>query len=119
MKAMRILVVEDEPHIRHIVERVLAPRGHHVISASSVFEAMALLLDFPAPPDIALLDLGLPGMGGLAYAEQLQREFPSIRVVFMTGSVDDAQLGQAEQRGALLIKPFTFPSLIELINSAI
>jgi DNA-binding response OmpR family regulator len=116
---MRILVVEDEPQIRHIVERVLTPRGHHVLSAPSVFDAMALLLDFPAPPDVALLDLGLPGMGGFAYAEQLQQAFPSIRLVFMTGLVDEAHLTQAEQKGALLMKPFAFASLIERIDSAI
>lgn len=114
--AMRVLVVDDEPPIRHLVDRLLTRRGHDVLTAPSVFEAMALLLDFPAPLDLALLDVRLPGMAGLAYADQLERAHPAIRLVFMTGSVDEAELVAAETRGSLILKPFGVRDLIAAVE---
>ena len=86
---MRLLVVEDEAAVRHVIDRVLTGHGHHVVAAPSAIEATALLLDFPEPPDVALLDLVLPGMSGLDYAERLAWQFPMIRLVFMTAGSRD------------------------------
>jgi two-component system cell cycle sensor histidine kinase/response regulator CckA len=102
-----VLVVENEPAVRHVIDIALTRAGHDVLAAGSVFEAIALLLDFPAPPDVALLDLVMPGMGGLAYAEQLRRHFPRIRLVFITGWLDHPDVDHAAQMGLMLFKPFT------------
>ena len=114
---MRVLVVEDEPAVRHLIDRLLTGRGHHVLTAPTAAEATALLYDFPGALDVALLDLILPGMSGLTYAEQLERMFPGVRVVIMTGWMDGAQLGAAEARGPLLWKPFSRESLISATES--
>ena len=79
---------------------------------------MALLLDFPARPDIALVDLVLPGMGGMAYAEQLEHVFPAVRIILMTGFIDAADIAAAEARGPLLLKPFVPDTLFAIIEAA-
>jgi DNA-binding response OmpR family regulator len=113
---MRVLVVEDEPSVRHVVDRILTPRGYDVILASTAYAAAAILLDFPAPPDVALLDLVLPGKDGLVYATELQGQFPKIRFVFMTGWINSHLSVAAEAYGPLLAKPFTPEALLEAIG---
>jgi CheY-like chemotaxis protein len=103
---MRVLVVENEPAVRHVIDIALTRAGHHVVAAPSVFDAMALLLDFAHTPDVALLDLIMPGMGGLAYAEMLRRQHPAIRLVFMTGWQEHPDVDAAAQIGTILFKPF-------------
>lgn len=73
-------------------------------------------MEFPDPPDVGLLDLILPGMNGLAYAEQLSRQYPRIRFVFMTGWADAPHIPEAEARGSLLMKPFTIQTLLAAIG---
>ncbi len=114
---MRVLVVEDEPSIRLLIDRVLTPRGHHVLTASSAGEAMALLLDFPTAPDVAVLDLVLPGMGGLTYSERLRDQFPGIRLIFMAGWTDGAPVEAALAHGPVVRKPFTPGELRTVVES--
>ncbi len=113
---MRILVVEDETAVRHGIDRILTARGHHVLTAPSVFDAMALLLDFPDPPDLALLGLSLPGMAALAYADRLQEQFPAIRLAFITARIDGFQAAEAKTRGLILLKPLTPQTLYDIIG---
>lgn len=117
MPPLRILIVEDDPVVRHFVDAVLTRRGHNVLVAPSAFEAEALLLDFPDPPDVALLDVMLPGMTGPAYGDRLVRRFPAIRLVFMTGWPDRPEWAQAETRGVLLVKPFGVTALLAAIGA--
>jgi DNA-binding response OmpR family regulator len=113
---MRVLVVEDEPAVRHVIDRMLTSRGHHVLTAASVAEANALLLDFPNVPDLALLDVVLPGMSGMAYAQLLRKQFAAIRIVFMTGYLESAKITAAALGGPLLLKPFSAVSLLEAVE---
>ena len=116
-RAMRLLVVEDDAAIRHLVDRSLTARGHNVLAATNATEMTALLLDFPDAPDLALLDIMLPGMSGLEFASQIKRQFPKIRLAFMTGWFDSHKVAEAECRGRLLIKPFSLSQLLEVIES--
>lgn len=111
---MRVLVIEGEPAVRHLADRVLTARGHFVLRAPSMFEAVALTLDFPEPIDLALLDVLTPGMGGLAYAEYLKRQFPALRVVFMVARDDRAKVPPT---ATLLFKPFTREALISIAEA--
>lgn len=111
-----MLVVEDEPAVRHIIDRLLTASGHHVIAAPDVFTAMALVLDYQWKLDVALLDLSLPGMGGLAYADHFSRQFPDSRIVFMTGHVEETKIAEAERRAPVLLKPFESQQLFKAIE---
>jgi CheY-like chemotaxis protein len=113
---VRVLVVEDEAAVRHLIDRVLTRRGHHVLMAERPELADAILLDFQAAPDVAVLDVILPGKSGVTYATELEQQFPAIRVVFITGWHHGPFVEDAKARGTLLTKPFTPADLLDLIG---
>jgi len=114
---LRVLVVEDEPAVRHLLDRLLTRRGHHVITAPSAVEAAAMILDYGVAIDIALVDVALPGISGLEFAGGLHRDFPSARIVMMTGWLDNDQLAVAQARGPVLLKPFRPEALFTIVES--
>jgi CheY-like chemotaxis protein len=111
---VRILVVEDESAIRHLIDRLLTPRGHHVLTAEAPAHAAALLLDFPDPLDLALLDISLPGMSGIEYSAHLRSQFPALRLVFITGWPDE--IPEATIYGTVLRKPFMPIDLVTTVE---
>lgn len=113
----RVLVVEDDAAVRVLVERLLCGAGYSVQTAPDARQAAAYILyDLPQTPDIALLDIVLPGINGLEYADDLRHRFPSIRIVFMTGWQENLrQQDDARHRGVLLLKPFDRQSLLSAL----
>jgi FixJ family two-component response regulator len=79
-------------------------------------QACALLLDFPEPPHVALIDLILPNILGVAFAERLLGRYPHVRLVFMTGWLDHPQVEAARTRGAVLPKPFNLADLVAAVG---
>lgn len=75
-----VLVVEDDPGVREFVITVLARQGYRVVAAASGEEAAELLHGEQA--QLAVLDVGLPGMDGFEVAERLARDVP---VIIVTG----------------------------------
>jgi DNA-binding response OmpR family regulator len=78
--ASPVLVVEDDPGVREFVVSVLVRQGYRVVAAASGEEAAKLLDGERA--QLAVLDVGLPGMDGFAVAEQLA---PGVPVIIVTG----------------------------------
>ena len=117
---LRILIVEDDPSVRLMLEVVLSRHGYWVQTAPSARDATAMLLyDFPVVPDLAVLDIRLPGISGIEYGEDLRRHFPSIRLVFMTGWGEQRDERQAARAlGPLLVKPFHSADLLEIVRAA-
>jgi two-component system cell cycle sensor histidine kinase/response regulator CckA len=115
-QAMRILVVEDDPAVRPFLDVLLTIKGFNTLTAANAAEADALLLDFPAPPQLAVLDIVLPGVGGLAYADTLLVRYPGIRVIFITGWEERVPADEAHKRGQLLYKPFAPQDLLDAIG---
>ncbi|MDP2341055.1 MAG: response regulator [Deltaproteobacteria bacterium] len=79
----RILLVDDSPDLRSTFRRVLELRGHHVTEASDGFEGLAMIL--ADKPDVAIVDIGLPGIDGLEVARRARAEGAGMRLVAMTG----------------------------------
>jgi DNA-binding response OmpR family regulator len=115
---MRVLVVENDPSVRHLIDRALTVQGHNVILASNAIEAWALLADFPGPIHIALIDLVLPVIPGLAMAGVLKEQYPEIRLIFMTSAVTMPEVEMAKRHGAVLEKPFPISHLLNVIALA-
>src|SRR5437879_4289296 len=87
-EATRVLVVDDEPDIRMILERGLQHRGFDVTCASDGQEALERLeLD---RPDVILLDVMMPTCDGFAFCKQLQERKATrdIPVIFLTSRND-------------------------------
>jgi sigma-B regulation protein RsbU (phosphoserine phosphatase) len=103
----RILVVDDEPRVLRAVIRVLE-RDYEVHCAATPPEALAWAASFA--PDLALLDVRMPGMDGFELRRQLAARHPDLDVILMTGSLTepDAHLIRAIEEGAFYFiqKPF-------------
>jgi PAS domain S-box-containing protein len=111
-----ILVVEDEPSVRMIVERTLKIAGYRVLTADCVASAIARIDSATIPIDLVLSDIVMPGgEGGLELAEQLDKRVPPTPIVFMSGynnSIED--LGRP-----LLPKPFSNKQLVAFVGNCL
>ncbi|MGI9591462.1 MAG: hybrid sensor histidine kinase/response regulator, partial [Myxococcota bacterium] len=109
-----ILLVEDDTSVRHVIARMLGRAGYRVVAAACASEAMAALEAEPAPIDLLLTDVVMPGLSGPKLAEQLTHERPGLKVVFMSGHTEDTAISDVTRKnGALfLAKP---PSRRELL----
>jgi CheY-like chemotaxis protein len=118
---LRILVVEDDAAVRGLLDLLLTSDGHVVQTARNSQEATAFMLyDIPHVPDLAILDIVLPGMSGVEYADDLRRRFPSIRLLFMTGwQENSAQQEKARRLGPILEKPFDRLTLQDAIKGVV
>jgi len=114
-----ILVVDDEPRIRRIVEMALGDRGYHVLTASSAEDATEVL-DREAV-DVVVTDLQLPGRSGLDLLADTRRDRPGVPVILITayGTVESAV--EAIKAGAFdyVLKPFSVEELETLVERAL
>lgn len=110
-----VLVVDDEPAIRRILERLLRERSC-TVEAVETGEA-ALVAVRLRWPDFILLDLHMEGIGGMETLERLCREAPGVPVVIMTGQGSIEVAVDAFKRGAVdfVTKPFDEPKLLATI----
>jgi DNA-binding response OmpR family regulator len=101
----QLLLVEDDAAIRVALIRALTERGHAVTSTSSAMDALTQVLE--APPDLVILDLGLPGLDGYE-ALRMLRAISKIPVVVATARDDESEIVRALDAGAddYLVKPF-------------
>jgi two-component system response regulator RegA len=114
MKApsLSILVVDDDEVFRSRMARALSDRGHEVRTAGSADEAMALAR--AESPEYAVVDLKMPGRGGLQLLAELKANDASTEVVVLTGYGSIATALEAVRRGALdyVAKPVDADALL-------
>ena len=114
----KILVVEDDPDIQRLVRHHLGKAGHQVVATDSAEGALTILRE-KEPPDVALLDVSLPGMDGRELAGMIRGEerTKDVRVVFLTASVDPEEIAAAKELSdAYLTKPFVASALLSTIE---
>ena len=114
---MRLLIVEDELEMLECLRNYFAQSGHRVTSACNVDEAVACLSR--SQPDVAFVDMMLPGGHGRRIIQEISKRQMPTRVVVITAS-DDLEL-RREMLGygvcAYLFKPVTIADLNALLNS--
>jgi len=115
----RLLVVDDEPHQREMLAKILTRAGYDVVVGADGREALAALDG--AGFDLVLTDQRMPGMDGLALLDEVRSRVPPVPVVLMTayGSVSSAV--QAMKRGAAdyLTKPFEKDELLLVLDKVL
>ncbi len=112
----RILVIDDEPHLRDVVTNLLRLEGHLAVGVGSGAEGVEVFRSEPF--DVVITDLGMPDLSGLEVARKAREVHPGVRIILCTGW--NAALSQAEQRASgvdrLLEKPFRLDKLLQLVN---
>jgi two-component system KDP operon response regulator KdpE len=118
VSAGRILVVDDEPQIRRIMRTTLTSAGYEVEDARTGEDALVKVREFR--PDLVLLDVNMPGMGGLKTCKAL-REDPNVAIVMLTIHNSEAAKVEALDAGAddYVTKPFSTPELLARIRAAL
>jgi CheY-like chemotaxis protein len=96
---MRILIVDDEPHVAEVLAKSLAREGHRADIAYSGEEALKLLAS--AAPDALFLDVSMPGMNGLHVLAEVKRRRPTLPVVVITGNATPEQVDEVKRLGAV------------------
>jgi len=118
MSKGRLLVVDDEPTIRRILEVAFTKEGYHVGTAEDALAALRLLEE--GRWNCVLTDVTMPGMSGFELFEQVRARWPETEVVIMTAYGTIPQAVEAIRKGAFeyVPKPFDLDSLKRIIQAA-
>lgn len=113
---LSILIADDNPSHLDLVHRTLSPLGFVVHIAQDGTEAVAKAAE--SLPDIALLDISMPGLTGWEVAAQLRLMRPQMKIMMVSGNAHDFQAVDLDGsiHDAFLIKPFTIQSLLESVQ---
>jgi two-component system KDP operon response regulator KdpE len=118
LSAGRILVIDDEPQIRRIMRTTLITAGYEVDDAKTAEEGLLKVRAFR--PDLVLLDINMPGMGGLAACRELRAD-PNVAIIMLTVHNTEGAKVEALDAGAddFVTKPFSTPELLARIRAAL
>jgi CheY-like chemotaxis protein len=117
----KVLVVDDDEDILGLVQARLKKAGHQVMSAASGPAALELI-DERGGPDLAVLDVGLPGMDGLELLDAIRERAGLSRMpaVFLSARVMPDDVAKGRAKGAMyLTKPFVASALLGAIDKAL
>ena len=114
---MKVLIVDDHPIWRSAVERDLTDAGFQVVAAVGDGET-AVRIAPAVRPEVALMDLQLPGQSGVETTAQLVRADPELRVLMLSSSGEDADVLAAVKAGArgYLVKSASPAELIDAVT---
>jgi DNA-binding NtrC family response regulator len=116
----RVLVVDDEPGIRHVISRMLLDEGYFVHEAGDGLEALELIKMGSPAMDVVVSDIVMPRLNGVELLQEASRTRPSLPFILISGYGTE----ELTQRGirppcALLSKPFASERLIAEIRRCI
>jgi len=116
-----ILLAEDEPSLRQLMARVLRTQGYTVLEATDGHEALTLAQANGAKIQLLLTDAIMPGLSGKTLAEWLGQVNPAIRVLFISGYINNNAVRDAMSRPGtfFLQKPFNPLDLTKRVREAI
>jgi two-component system cell cycle sensor histidine kinase/response regulator CckA len=115
----RILVVDDSEEVREVLRELLSRHGYTVVTCPDG-ESGLVELESRAF-DVAMVDLGLPGISGLEVAKRLKAQWPATQVALMTGYGDRMGSEDARDKGVdfVLAKPFSLDQLRSVVDHAL
>lgn len=121
MSAGRILVVDDDPQIRRVMRTTLSAHGYEVSDVRSGEEALGELR--AAAYDVVLLDINMPGMGGIEACQALRQggHGSELAIIMLTVRNTEKDKVEALEAGAddYVTKPFSTPELLARIRAAL
>jgi signal transduction histidine kinase/ActR/RegA family two-component response regulator len=116
-----VLLVEDEDPVRALAAKVLTRRGYNVLEAADIGDAIRIAYEHQDPIDLVLTDVVMPIMNGPELAALIAEIRPGIRVLYMSGYMEDSILNSAtfEERAGFLSKPFTVDGLARKVREVL
>jgi len=119
----RILVVDDEAHIRTTVKMVLTKAGYEVVEAEDGEKGIQAITsgDNPFMIDMILCDMQMPKLDGAGAIAHFQAQFPSVPVVVMTGHPDIQAATKLMKQGVkdYLVKPIEKEKLLTVVEETV
>lgn len=115
----KVMVVDDQMFIRMMLKKVLISSGYCALDASDGIEAIKIAQK--ERPDIALVDVNIPGLSGISLLKHLREIDSKLATIFMSGSISDKFLKEAEKSGAIgfLQKPFDVFELVAKLDELV
>lgn len=115
----RVLVVDDEPHLVRALVLNLTARGYEVSTAATA--TLALAETRRLPPDLIILDLGLPDRDGLDVIRDLHENGPALPIIVLSARSGSADKIAALELGAIdfITKPFDMNELVARLRAVI
>ncbi|MYL35692.1 response regulator [Pontibacillus yanchengensis] len=110
-----VLVVDDQPGIRMLLEEVIKTEGYHILLAQTGQEAIDQVTQHQ--PDLMLVDLKLPIKDGLTVVRELEEENRIVPTIIMSGLAEDELVGKkfSSNIKGVIAKPFNIQDVRELI----
>jgi two-component system cell cycle sensor histidine kinase/response regulator CckA len=114
-----ILVIDDDSQVRGLIVRALTGAGYDVLEARGGVEGVGVFETHKNVIKLVVLDLVMPGQGGLDVANELTRIEPQVRTLYISGYGNSvvAHSIRLEQPSLLIMKPFSPSALLERIRT--
>ncbi len=116
-----VLVVEDDDNLRGLAVRILRRQGYKVLEAANPGDALLICEQHEGPIDLLLTDVVMPRMSGIDLAKRLTSSRPEMKILYMSGYLDDALSGQGflEKEAPFLVKPFSMEALAKKVREVL
>lgn len=113
----KLLIVEDDLGLQKYLKELLLDNGYSIQTASDGIAALNFI--FKVPPDLVILDLGLPNMSGESVCEEIRKKHPDLPVIILTAKDNIAEIVQGLNLGAddYITKPFVADELLARIKA--
>ncbi len=120
MTIAKLLLVDDETAFLDAMARRLKKRDFEIFTATSGMDAMELLSKDGEQVEVVILDVKMPGMGGIETLAEIKRKFPLVEVVMLTGHATVASAIDGMKQGAFdyLMKPCDMDVLVAKVGEA-
>lgn len=116
-----ILVLEDDPLVSGMAVQALVEQGYKVLASRTGDEALRIAREYAGEIRLLLTDVVLPRLSGRQVAEQLQEQYPNLRVLYMSGYAENSVVhhGILDPGIAFLAKPFTPSTLVHKVREVL
>jgi CheY-like chemotaxis protein len=116
-----VLVVEDDASLRRLIVHMLASGGFANLEAGEASDALAKVRERGGELGLAIIDMVMPGVSGLDLAADLGREYPNLKILYISGYVGSLVAEALARRSPerVLMKPFTEEALLARVRDLV
>src|SRR3989338_9478964 len=114
-----ILIVDDEPDVVFFISKVCQPQGYYTLTAGSGIEALKYIEELGEKIDVVLLDLRMPGMGGIEVLKSIRKRHQKLPVIVLTALADKKEECEKLDIEAFITKPYSLEELYKHITTVV